>query len=149
MVVSSIQEISLKAIAAGGNVCMLGSLLAGVMRLLVHSSYSREESTRYTEEWVLSLPWRTEARTDISRLVPRSLFLRVLKDELYKDVLRILYSSLWAVYVQVWDIVEQKLLKNSKETGRFIKISAASLKESHPHDIHITKEAPNYSVDDK
>ena len=35
------------------------------------------------------------------------------------------------------------------ETGRFIKISAASLKESHPHDIHITKEAPNYSVDDK
>ncbi len=35
-----------------------------------------------------------------------------------------------------------------QDTGRFIKISAASLKESHPHDIHITKEAPNYSVDD-
>ena len=34
------------------------------------------------------------------------------------------------------------------ETGRFVKISAASLKESHPHDIHITKEAPNYSTDD-
>ena len=34
-----------------------------------------------------------------------------------------------------------------QETGRFIKISAASLKESHPHDIHITKEAPNYSVE--
>lgn len=34
-----------------------------------------------------------------------------------------------------------------KKNGRFIKISAASLKESHPHDIHITKEAPNYSVD--
>ena len=31
------------------------------------------------------------------------------------------------------------------ETGKFVKISAASLKESHPHDIHITKEAPNYS----
>ena len=30
-----------------------------------------------------------------------------------------------------------------KERGRFVKISAASLKESHPHDIHITKEAPN------
>ena len=29
----------------------------------------------------------------------------------------------------------------------FVKISAASLKESHPHDIHITKEAPNYSVE--
>ena len=29
-----------------------------------------------------------------------------------------------------------------------MKISASSLKESHPHDIHITKEAPNYSVDE-
>ena len=28
-----------------------------------------------------------------------------------------------------------------------MKISAAALKESHPHDIHITKEAPNYSID--
>ena len=35
-----------------------------------------------------------------------------------------------------------------QDTGRFIKISAASLKESHPHDIHITKEAPNYSVEE-
>jgi IMP dehydrogenase len=33
-----------------------------------------------------------------------------------------------------------------KEEGRFVKITAASLKESHPHDIQITKEAPNYSV---
>ncbi|MBQ4149043.1 MAG: IMP dehydrogenase, partial [Clostridium sp.] len=33
-----------------------------------------------------------------------------------------------------------------QENSRFVKISAASLKESHPHDIHITKEAPNYSV---
>ena len=34
-----------------------------------------------------------------------------------------------------------------KENGQFVKISAASLKESHPHDIHITKEAPNYTVE--
>ena len=32
-----------------------------------------------------------------------------------------------------------------KEKGKFIKITGAGLKESHPHDIHITKEAPNYS----
>jgi IMP dehydrogenase len=38
-------------------------------------------------------------------------------------------------------------IKTLQETGKFVKISAASLKESHPHDIHITKEAPNYSVD--
>ena len=39
-----------------------------------------------------------------------------------------------------------KDIETLKTTGRFVKISAASLKESHPHDIHITKEAPNYSV---
>lgn len=33
-----------------------------------------------------------------------------------------------------------------KENGQFIKITGAGLKESHPHDISITKEAPNYSV---
>ena len=39
-------------------------------------------------------------------------------------------------------------IETLKKTGQFIKISAASLKESHPHDIHITKEAPNYSIDE-
>ena len=34
-----------------------------------------------------------------------------------------------------------------QETGKFIKMSSAALRESHPHDIHITKEAPNYSVE--
>ncbi len=41
-----------------------------------------------------------------------------------------------------------KDIKTLQETGKFVKISAASLKESHPHDIQITKEAPNYSVDE-
>ena len=39
-------------------------------------------------------------------------------------------------------------MRNLQERAKFVKISAASLKESHPHDIHITKEAPNYSVDE-
>ena len=34
-----------------------------------------------------------------------------------------------------------------QERGKFVKISAAALRESHPHDIHITKEAPNYASD--
>jgi IMP dehydrogenase len=38
-------------------------------------------------------------------------------------------------------------IEDLKEKGQFVKISAASLKESHPHDIQITKEAPNYSTD--
>ena len=40
-----------------------------------------------------------------------------------------------------------KTIEDLKESGQFVKISAASLKESHPHDINITKEAPNYSVE--
>ena len=39
-------------------------------------------------------------------------------------------------------------IESLKKNGQFVKISPASLKESHPHDIHITKEAPNYSVDE-
>ena len=39
-------------------------------------------------------------------------------------------------------------IETLKETGKFVKICAASLKESHPHDIDITKEAPNYSIDE-
>ena len=39
-------------------------------------------------------------------------------------------------------------IKDLQEKGKFIKISNAALKESHPHDIHITKEAPNYSIDE-
>ena len=35
-----------------------------------------------------------------------------------------------------------------QETAQFIKMSSAALRESHPHDIHITKEAPNYSIDE-
>ena len=40
-----------------------------------------------------------------------------------------------------------KTIEELIERGQFVKITAASLKESHPHDIHITKEAPNYSVE--
>ena len=39
-------------------------------------------------------------------------------------------------------------IEKLQKTGRFIKISSASLKESHPHDIHITKEAPNYTIEE-
>jgi IMP dehydrogenase len=38
-------------------------------------------------------------------------------------------------------------LKELRENGRFVKITSAALRESHPHDIQITKEAPNYSTD--
>ena len=42
----------------------------------------------------------------------------------------------------------EKTIDVMKENGQFVKITGAGLKESHPHDIHITKEAPNYTVSD-
>ena len=36
-------------------------------------------------------------------------------------------------------------IKELKENGKFVKITGAGLKESHPHDVIITKEAPNYN----
>jgi len=68
-----------KAIAAGGNVCMLGSLLAGCDESPGTFEYSREENIKYTEAWVLSLPWKTAVRTDTSRPARRSWYRKVLK----------------------------------------------------------------------
>ena len=96
-----------KAIAAGGSVCMLGSLLAGCDEAPGSFELFQGRSIKYIEVWVLSLLWRTEARTDTSRQVLRSLFQKVLKDVLHiRDLLKIQYSSLWEVFVQVWVIVE-------------------------------------------
>ena len=39
-----------------------------------------------------------------------------------------------------------KTIENLRKQGEFIRITGAGLAESHPHDINITKEAPNYSV---
>ena len=38
-------------------------------------------------------------------------------------------------------------LAGLRERGRFVRVSAAGLRESHPHDVEITKEAPNYGFD--
>ena len=85
-----------KAIAAGANVCMMGSMFAGC-----------DES-------------------------PGSF-------ELYQGRKYKVYRGMGSCGART--------IEELKENGRFVKISAAALKESHPHDIHITKEAPNYSVD--
>ena len=37
-------------------------------------------------------------------------------------------------------------IEELRQNGQFVRITGAALKESHPHDIYITKEAPNYSV---
>ena len=48
--------------------------------------------------------------------------------------------------MQVWDIVELETLEDLRENAQFIRMTGAGLRESHPHDVQITKEAPNYSI---
>lgn len=83
-----------KALAAGANVCMMGSLFAVRMRALEISSCIREENTRYTVVWAVSLRWRMVVKTVTSRQMQRSLYRKVSKAVWHTRVpLKILYSS--------------------------------------------------------
>ena len=117
-------------------------------KLREHLNYIREENTRFTVEWVLSQPWKTEVRTAISgkvlkKLVPEGVEGRVA----YKGTLEDTVFQLIGGIRSGMGYCGCENIELLKENGKFVKITAASLKESHPHDIHITKEAPNYSSD--
>ncbi|MCQ2491680.1 MAG: IMP dehydrogenase [Lachnospiraceae bacterium] len=136
-----------KAIAAGASVCMFGSMLAGC-----------EESPGETELYqgrkykvyrgmgsIAAMENGSKDRyfqANAKKLVPEGVEGRVAYKGSVEDVIYQLVGGLRSGmgYCGAPDI------KTLQETGEFVKISAASLKESHPHDIQITKEAPNYSV---
>lgn len=138
-----------KAIAAGANVCMMGSIFAGcdespgnfeLFQGRKYKVYRGMGSIAAMENGSKDRYFQTDAK----KLVPEGVEGRVAYKGLVEDTVFQLIGGLRSGmgYCGAKDI------ETLKETGRFIKISAASLKESHPHDIHITKEAPNYSVDE-
>ena len=137
-----------KAIAAGANVCMMGSIFAGcdespgefeLYQGRKYKVYRGMGSIAAMENGSKDRYFQTDAK----KLVPEGVEGRVAYKGTVEDTVFQLVGGLRAGmgYCGAKDI---ETLKN---TGRFVKISAASLKESHPHDIHITKEAPNYSID--
>ncbi len=137
-----------KAIAAGANVCMMGSIFAGceespgtfeLYQGRKYKIYLGMGSIAAMENGSKARYFQTEAK----KLVPEGVEGRVAYKGNVEDTIFQLIGGLRSGmgYCGAKDI------ETLKETGRFVKISAASLKESHPHDIHITKEAPNYSVD--
>ena len=139
-----------KAIAAGGSVCMMGSIFAGcdespgtfeLFQGRKYKVYRGMGSISAMENGSKDRYFQENAK----KLVPEGVEGRVAYKGLVEDTVFQLLGGLRAGmgYCGAKDI------KTLQETGRFVKISAAALKESHPHDIHITKEAPNYSVDDK
>ena len=137
-----------KAIAAGADVCMLGSMLAGcdespgdfeLYQGRKYKVYRGMGSLAAMENGSKDRYFQTNAK----KLVPEGVEGRVAYKGTVEDTIFQMMGGLRSGtgYCGAKDI------KTLQETGEFVKISAASLKESHPHDIHITKEAPNYSVE--
>ncbi|HIX15816.1 MAG TPA: IMP dehydrogenase [Candidatus Hungatella pullicola] len=137
-----------KAIAAGGSVCMMGSMFAGcdespgtfeLYQGRKYKVYRGMGSIAAMENGSKDRYFQSDAK----KLVPEGVEGRVAYKGLVEDTVFQMLGGLRAGmgYCGAKDI------KTLQETGRFVKISSASLKESHPHDIHITKEAPNYSID--
>jgi len=137
-----------KAIAGGANTVMIGSLLAGTDEapgeVILYEgrkfkSYRGMGSVEAMEEGSKDRYFQ-DAEDDIKKLVPEGIVGRVPFKGLVQEVLYQMVGGLRAGmgYCGAGTIED---LQNAK----FVKISAAGYAESHPHDIHITREAPNYS----
>ena len=138
-----------KAIAAGANVCMMGSIFAGcdespgefeLYQGRKYKVYRGMGSIAAMENGSKDRYFQEDAK----KLVPEGVEGRVAYKGSVEDTIFQLVGGIRSGmgYCGAKDI------ETLKRTGKFVKISSASLKESHPHDIHITKEAPNYSIDE-
>ena len=138
-----------KAIAAGANVCMMGSIFAGcdespgtfeLFQGRKYKVYRGMGSISAMENGSKDRYFQTDAK----KLVPEGVEGRVA----YKGSVEDTVFQLMGGLRSGMGYCGAPTIEDLKQTGKFVKISSASLKESHPHDIHITKEAPNYSVDE-
>ncbi len=137
-----------KAIAAGANVCMMGSIFAGCDES--PGSFELFQGRKYKVYRGMGSIAAMENgskdryfQSDAKKLVPEGVEGRVA----YKGSIEDTVFQLIGGIRSGMGYCGAKTIEDLKENGKFVKISAASLKESHPHDIHITKEAPNYSVE--
>lgn len=137
-----------KAIAGGASCVMVGSLLAGTEEapgeIVLNEgrkfkSYRGMGSVEAMEEGSKDRYFQ-DAEDDVKKLVPEGIVGRVAFKGLVKEILYQMTGGLKAGmgYVGAGDIA-------ALQQAKFIKITSSGMKESHPHDIQITKEAPNYS----
>ena len=137
-----------KAIAAGANVCMMGSFFAGceespgeteLYQGRKYKVYRGMGSIAAMEEGSKDRYFQEDAK----KLVPEGVEGRIAFKGSLEDSVFQLTGGLRAGM----GYCGTPTIKDLQENGRFIRITSAGLKESHPHDIHITKEAPNYSAE--
>jgi IMP dehydrogenase len=138
-----------KAIAAGADTVMLGSLLAGTKEspgeTIIYEgrkfkSYRGMGSVEAMKEGSKDRYFQ-DVEDDIKKLVPEGIVGRVpYKGDLYESIHQFVGGLRAGMgYCGAKDIAT---LQN---TGQFVKITASGINESHPHDVTITKESPNYS----
>jgi IMP dehydrogenase len=138
-----------KALAAGANTVMIGSLFAGTdeapgERILYQGrSYKVYRGMGSLGAMVMGSKDRygQGAVDDLGKLVPEGIEGQVpYRGSLSSNIYQIVGGLRAGM-----GYVGAKDLNELKEKAQFIQITSASLKESHPHDVIITKEAPNYS----
>ncbi|MDY6306027.1 MAG: IMP dehydrogenase [Oribacterium sp.] len=139
-----------KALAAGGSTVMMGSVFAGCDEAPGEFElYQGRKYKVYRGMGSMGAMKQKNGSADryfqanAKKLVPEGVEGRVAYKGKVEDTIFQFVGGLRAGmgYCGAKDI------RTLQTTGQFIKISNAALKESHPHDIHITKEAPNYSVE--
>lgn len=135
-----------KALAAGGSVVMIGSLVAGCEESPGESEiYQGRQFKVYRGMGSLGAMGRGSAdryfQSGNKKLVPEGVEGRVPYKGLLSDTIYQLMGGLRAGMGYTGCATIQEL----HDKARFVRITGAGLKESHPHDIQITKEAPNYS----
>ena len=136
-----------KAIAAGGNVVMIGSLLAGCVESPGDTEIYQGRQFK-TSRGMGSLAAMNHGSKDRyfqesnKKLVPEGVEGRVPYKGLASDTIYQLMGGLKAGMGYCGCHTVDELQQNAQ----FMQITAAGLRESHPHDIYITKEAPNYTI---
>ncbi|AVM69944.1 IMP dehydrogenase [Lachnospiraceae bacterium oral taxon 500] len=139
-----------KAIIAGGYVCMIGGLFAGTEESPGQTElYQGRKYKVYRGMGSLGAMEKGSkdryfqaGENDVSKLVPEGVEGRVAYKGKLQDTVYQMIGGLRAGMGYAGCATIEEL----RTKARLIKITAASLQESHPHDIQITKEAPNYSV---
>ena len=135
-----------KALAAGANVCMVGSLVAGCEESPGENEiYQGRQFKTYRGMGSLAAMGKGSSdryfQASNKKFVPEGVEGRVPYKGLLSDTVYQLMGGLRAGMGYTGCATISELHSKSK----FVQITASSLKESHPHDIQITKEAPNYS----
>jgi IMP dehydrogenase len=138
-----------KAIAAGASSIMVGSILAGteeapgemvIFEGRKFKTYRGMGSLEAMESGSKDRYFQ-DAEENVKKLVPEGIVGRVAFKGLVSEVLYQLVGGLQAGM----GYCGTPTIEDLQENGKFVKITAAGVRESHPHDVNITSEAPNYS----